>query len=92
LLAEDGVFWLAVLTEARMFPKVQEVMHESIEAGVSPATASGPRFRIVIEDEDSGQEFVGFSGHTRSFVESVVAFIKARGDHDLSAGRLPKKA
>lgn len=49
------------------------------------------KFRVVIEDERTGQEIAGHAGLSRKFVDAINAFIKARGDHDLSVGGMPKR-
>lgn len=49
------------------------------------------KYRIVIEDDATGQEFAGFSGLSRKRAEEIAGFIKLKGDHDLATGRLPPR-
>ena len=67
---------------------------EPIEIGRDPRItdeATMRKYRIVIEDDETGQEYAGFSGLSRRKAEEISELIKLKGDHDLTTGRLPPR-
>lgn len=48
-------------------------------------------FRVVIEDEDTGQEYLGWGGITRERAEKIVDFIDGRAVADVKVGRLARR-
>lgn len=67
------------LREPIVIPKSPEI----------PSELTMRKYRIVIEDEKTEQEFVGFSGLNRVAVQRIVALIHSVGAHELQIGRLP---
>lgn len=66
--------------------------HEHISIPVNPAIPSEltmAKYRIVIEDERSGQEYKGYSGLNRAACDRIIALINSVGAHDLLAGSIP---
>lgn len=53
----------------------------------SPAAS----YRVVIEDETTGQEFVGWSGISRERAETIADFVNRRGVADVKIGRMPRR-
>lgn len=72
---------------------IYSILRESIEipsSPVLPSESTMPKFRIIIEDEKTGQEYQGFSGLNRIAVQRIVALVNSVGQHELMAGQLPK--
>lgn len=65
---------------------------------VAPANdnADGPRvhrettYRVVVEDEHTGQEYRGWRGLSRDSTERIAALINSVGAHAETLGALPK--
>lgn len=73
---------------------VSEALHGHIEIARDPRLteeATMRKYRVVIEDEKTGQEYAAFAGLTRARAEVVAAYIRDHGDADLKAGRLPPR-
>lgn len=69
-----------------------DLLREQISIPHSPVIPSEHtmrKYRVVIEDEKTGQEFVGFSGLNRVAVERIHALVNSVGAHELSVGKLP---
>lgn len=67
-------------------------LHETIEIPRSPTFPSEftmPKFRIIIEDEKTGQEYRGWSGLNRTACDRISALINSVGAHDSKVGELP---
>lgn len=68
------------------------VLRESIEIPRSPVLPSEltmRKYRVIVEDEKTGQEYKGYSGLNRVAVDRIIALIHSVGAHDLQAGSLP---
>ncbi len=50
-----------------------------------------PVYRVIIEDEDTGREFIGWGGISRARVERIVEFVDNKGVADEKIGRLPAR-
>lgn len=48
-------------------------------------------FRIVIEDEETGQEFIGWGGVTRERAEKIIDFVDGRAVAEVKVGRLARR-
>lgn len=48
-------------------------------------------FRVIIEDEDTGREFLGWNGINRARAGRIAEFIDNRGVADEKIGRLPPR-
>lgn len=48
-------------------------------------------FRVIVEDEETGEEYRGWSGLNRVATERVAALINHVGAHELALGELPKR-
>lgn len=73
---------------------LSSVLHDHIAIGRSPEIPDEMtmrKFRVVFEDEKTGQEFAGFSGISRKRAEEIMTLIRLKGDHDLQTGRLPAR-
>lgn len=67
-------------------------LRETISIPASPVIPSEltmPKFRIVIEDSRTGQEYWGRDGLNRVAIERIVALVNSVGAHELEAGKLP---
>lgn len=67
-------------------------LRETIEIPKSPEIPSEftmRKYRIIIEDADTGQEFKGYAGLNRPACERIIAIVDFVGAHELSEGKLP---
>ncbi len=60
------------------------------DAANDNASTGGP-YRVVIEHESDGREFVGWGGISRERAEAIVAFVNNRCAPDIKIGRLPPR-
>lgn len=80
-----------------MYPKAFRTFTDTRAHFEIPRSPRAPRehtmkkYRIVIEDERTGEEFKAYAGLSRQACERACAMIDSASDHDLKLGRLPAR-
>lgn len=73
-------------------PHRSVMLSEHIEIPRSPTLPSEltmAKYRIIVEDEKTGQEIKGYSKLSRAGVDLICALIDSVGAHELRAGNVP---
>lgn len=69
----------ARLQETIAIPKSPEI----------PSEFTMRKYRIIIEDADTGQEFKGYDKLNRVACERIIAIVDSVGAHEIAEGKLP---
>jgi hypothetical protein len=61
------------------------------QAANDNASPQGQTYRVVVEDDETGQELMGWTGITRARIEAIADFVDNRAVPQEKLGRLVKR-